>query len=180
MKDKRISFVGLGRMDANMARRLKDCGYNLSSVYDINAEIAKELSNEIGATACSTLAEVTAGSDIVFTVVTNDAAMDAIFFGENNLFTDATDTLFINCATLSPDIHRKLEAEAAKVGAQTLEACMASSIPQARNGELYLMIGGNEDAFNSIRSLLEDMSKDHFCGGLNIQDMSKSINGGMM
>lgn len=160
MKDKRISFVGLGRMGANMARRLKDCDYNLSSVYDINAVVANELAEEIGVTACLTLAEVTASSDIVFTVVTNDAAMDAIFFGDNNLFTDAAGTLFINCATLSPDIHRKLEAEASKIGAQTLEACMASSIPQARNGELYLMIGGNEDAFNSIRSLLEDMTND--------------------
>jgi 3-hydroxyisobutyrate dehydrogenase len=160
MKDKKISFVGLGRMGANMARRLKDCGYILSGVYDINAEIAKELAEETGATACSSLAEVTDCSDIVFTVVTNDAAMDAIFFGDNNLFTGAEGRLFINCATLSPDIHRKLEVEAAKLGAQTLEACMASSIPQARNGELYLMIGGNEDTFNAVRPLLEDMSKD--------------------
>ena len=147
-------------MGANMARRLKDCGYILSSVYDINTKIAKELADEVGATACSSLADVTACSDIVFTVVTNDAAMDAIFFGDNNLFSNAKDTLFINCATLSPGIHRKLEAEAARVGAQTLEACMASSIPQARNGELYLMIGGNEDTFNAIKPLLEDMSKD--------------------
>jgi 3-hydroxyisobutyrate dehydrogenase-like beta-hydroxyacid dehydrogenase len=160
MKDKKISFVGLGRMGANMARRLKDCGYILSGVYDINVEIAKELAGETGATACSSLAEVTDCSDIVFTVVTNDAAMDAIFFGDNNLFTGAEGRLFINCATLSPDIHRKLEVEAAKFGAQTLEACMASSIPQARNGELYLMIGGNEDTFNAVRPLLEDMSKD--------------------
>lgn len=160
MKDKNISFVGLGRMGANMARRLKDCGYTLSAVYDINAEVAKELAEEIGATASSTLAEVTAASDVVFTVVTNDVAMEAIFFGEDNLFTNSEGTLFINCATLSPDIHRRLEAEAAKVGAQTLEACMASSIPQARNGELYLMIGGSEDIFNTIKPMLADMSKD--------------------
>jgi 3-hydroxyisobutyrate dehydrogenase len=106
------------------------------------------------------LADVTACSDIVFTVVTNDGAMDAIFFGEDNLFTQAKDTLFINCATLSPDIHRKLETEATLIGADTLEACMASSIPQARNGELYLMIGGNEDIFNTAKPLLDDMSKE--------------------
>jgi 3-hydroxyisobutyrate dehydrogenase len=147
-------------MGANMARRLKDCGYILSGVYDINTEIAKELADEIGTKACSTLADVTACSDIVFTVVTNDGAMDAIFFGEDNLFTQAKDTLFINCATLSPDIHRKLETEATLIGADTLEACMASSIPQARNGELYLMIGGNEDIFNTAKPLLDDMSKE--------------------
>ena len=160
MKDKKISFVGLGRMGANMARRLKDCGYNLSGVYDINAKVANELADEIGATACASLPEITVSADIVFTVVTNDAAMDAIFFGDDNLFNNSEGTLFINCATLSPDIHRKLEAEAAKVGAQALEACMASSIPQARNGELYLMIGGSENAFNQIKPMLDDMSKD--------------------
>ena len=160
MKEQKISFVGLGRMGANMARRLNDCGYTISGVFDINADVANDLAEEIGSKACTTLADITAGADIVFTVVTNDTAMEAIFFGDDNLFTNAQETLFINCATLSPDIHRRLEAEAAKVGAQTLEACMASSIPQARNGELYLMIGGSENTFNQIKPMLDDMSKD--------------------
>jgi 3-hydroxyisobutyrate dehydrogenase len=160
MKDKKIGFVGLGRMGANMARRLKDCGYTISGLYDISEEVKNALANELGATACPKLADVTACSDIVFTVVTNDAAMESIFFGEDNLFKNAEGTLFINCATLSPEIHRKLESEAAKVGADSLEACMASSIPQARNGELYLMIGGDEATFNKIKPMLDDMSKD--------------------
>ncbi|MFL3659007.1 MAG: NAD(P)-dependent oxidoreductase [Opitutales bacterium] len=160
MKDKKIGFVGLGRMGANMARRLKDCGYAISGVFDINNEIKDALASELSTAASPTLADLTACSDIVFTVVTNDVAMDAIFFGDDNLFTRAKDTLFINCATLSPDLHRKLEAESAKVGAESLEACMASSIPQARNGELYLMIGGSEETFNAIKPMLDDMSKD--------------------
>ena len=139
MKDKKIGFVGLGRMGANMARRLKDCGYAISGVFDINNEIKDALASELSTAASPTLADLTACSDIVFTVVTNDVAMDAIFFGDDNLFTRAKDTLFINCATLSPDLHRKLEAESAKVGAESLEACMASSIPQARNGEFSRM-----------------------------------------
>jgi len=159
MKDKRISFVGLGRMGGNMARRLKDCGYSLSGVSDIDFEVSKGLAEELGVTNFGSLAEVTASSDIVFTVVTNDAAMDSIFFGKDNLFSNSAGTLFINCATLSPDIHRKLESAAKGNGAKTLEACMASSIPQARNGELYLMIGGDEGTFNEVRPLLDDMSK---------------------
>lgn len=143
-----------------MARRLKDCGYTISGVFDISEAVKSELANELSASACETLADVTSCSDIVFTVVTNDAAMNAIFFGDDNLFTGAEGTLFVNCATLSPDTHRKLEAAARKVGAETLEACMASSIPQARSGQLYLMIGGNEDTFNRIKPLLDDMSKD--------------------
>jgi len=142
-----------------MARNLKDKGYQVTSVYDLNQEISSSLATEIGAQSAQTLAEVTANSDIVLTVVTNDAAMEAIFFNEgDNLFVESAGTLFINCATLSPEVHVKLEDAAAKVGAHTLEGCMASSITQAREGTLYLMIGGNENVFNSVKDLLDDLS----------------------
>jgi len=165
MKDKKIGFVGLGRMGGNMARCLKDKGYQVSAVFDINPQVTTALAAEIGATACRKLAEVTANADIILTVVTNDNAMDAIFFGEDNLFTAAKGRVFINCATLTPAVHQQLDAAAAKVGAQCLEACMASSIPQARNGELFLMIGGDEALFDQTKPLLDDMSKAlHYVG----------------
>jgi 3-hydroxyisobutyrate dehydrogenase len=158
-KEKRIGFVGLGRMGANMARNLKDKGYQVSSVFDIDAEIATSLATELNSQYAQSLADVTAQSDIILTVVTNDAAMNSIFFGEaDNLFQGSAGKLFINCATLSPEIHVKLENAAAEVGAQTLEGCMASSITQAREGTLYLMIGGKEEVFNSVKDLLDDLS----------------------
>lgn len=165
MKDKKIGFVGLGRMGGNMARCLKDKGYNITAVYDLQTSVADELAKEIGAQACQKLADVTAQSDIILTIVTNDAAMDAIYFGDDNLFTGAEGRVFINCATLTPDVHRQLETAAQKSGAQCLEACMASSIPQARNGELFLMIGGSEELFTAHRPLLEDLSTAlHYVG----------------
>ena len=158
-KDKKIGFVGVGRMGANMARNLKDKGYQISAVNDVASDIAAALAEELGCTHANSLAEVTAASDIVLTVVTNDAAMESIFLdGDDNLLKDASGTLFINCATLSPAIHIKLEEEANKVGAETLEGCMASSITQAREGTLYLMIGGKEETFNSVKDLLDDLS----------------------
>jgi len=165
MKDKTIGFVGLGRMGGNMARCLKDKDYNVTAVFDINESVATDLATEIGATSCRNLAEVTANADIILTVVTNDKAMDAIFFGDDNLFTGAKGRTFINCATLTPAVHSRLEAAAAAVGATCLEACMASSIPQARNGELFLMIGGAKADFNANRPLLDDLSKAlHYVG----------------
>lgn len=158
-KEKRIGFVGLGRMGANMARNLKDKGYQISTVYDINENVASSLANELGSQTASSLSEVTANSDIILTVVTNDAAMESIFFNnEDNLFLNSSGKLFINCATLSPDLHIRLESSAAEIGAQTLEGCMASSITQAREGTLYLMIGGQKDVFNSVKDLLDDLS----------------------
>ena len=158
-QEKKIGFVGVGRMGANMARNLKDKGYQISCVYDLNQEVASSLANELGCSHASTLAEVTAQSDIVLTVVTNDAAMESIFFGaDDNLFQNAKDTLFINCATLSPGMHVKLESAAAENESTTLEGCMASSITQAREGTLYLMIGGKQEVFESVKDLLDDLS----------------------
>ena len=158
-KEKRIGFVGVGRMGANMARNLKDKGYSISCVNDVNKDAAPSLAEELGCTHAGTLADVTAQSDIVLTVVTNDAAMESIFFGaEDNLFQNASDTLFINCATLSPAMHVRLENAAAENGSTTLEGCMASSITQAREGTLYLMIGGKQEVFESVKDLLDDLS----------------------
>lgn len=156
---KRIGFVGVGKMGANMARHLKDNGWEVTSVYDIDREAASSLAEEIGATAHDKLADVTAASDTVITVVTNDAAMRAIFLeGDDNLLVGAEGTTFINCATLSPEIHRDIEAAAKAVGASALEACMASSISHAREGKLYLMLAGDESVFEDQKDLLDELS----------------------
>ena len=158
-KERKIGLVGVGRMGANMARNLKDKGYQISCVNDVDKDIAGALAEELGCNHASTLAEITAKSDIILTVVTNDEAMEAIFFdSDDNLFKEATGKLFINCATLSPAMHIKLETKASEVGAQTLEGCMASSITQAREGTLYLMIGGKREVFESAKDLLDDLS----------------------
>ena len=165
MKNKTIGFVGLGRMGGNMARCLVDKGYQVTALYDIDELVATELATKIGSCAYDKLADITANADIILTVVTNDQAMEAIFFGDDNLLAGAEGRTFINCATLTPAVHVQLEQAAAKVGAICLEACMASSIPQARNGELFLMIGGEEADFNAHKALLDDLSKAlHYVG----------------
>ena len=66
-------------MGGNMARRLNECGFAVTAVYDTQAASARELAGEIGAKCCPTLAEVTANADIIFTVVTDDPAQLAVF-----------------------------------------------------------------------------------------------------
>ncbi len=155
----KIGFVGIGRMGANMARNLKDRGYEIAAVNDVNTDAAAQLATELGCTHAASLAEVTAASEVIFTVVTNDEAMRGIFFTEgDNLLSDAAGKTFINCATLSPGIQQEVAAAAQAAGAGALEGCMASSIPQAREGKLYLMIGGKAELFEQHKALLEDMS----------------------
>ena len=168
MQDK-IGFVGVGRMGANMARLLKDCGYTISAVYDSNGAGALALATELGARAAADLPSVTAASDVIFTVVSDDRAMKSIFSGRilgKGLLKGARGKLFINCATLSPAVHVWAQAKAAKAGAEAIEACMASSITQAREGSLYLMCGGKAESFERAKPLLEKLSASlRYIGG---------------
>jgi 3-hydroxyisobutyrate dehydrogenase len=146
-------------MGANMARRLKDRNFHVTAVYDTNRKVATDLAGELGCAACQDLAEVTAESDAIFTVVTDDNAMRQIFPGTgDNLLVNARGKLFINCATISPQVHVDVEKLAEKAGAQSLEACMASSMTQAREGKLYLMCGGNEKAFRQAEPILKELA----------------------
>src|SRR5207302_9111308 len=151
-----VGFVGVGRMGANMARRLRDRGFHVTAVYDANRAVAASLAQELACAACQDLSEVTAESDVIVTVVTDDKAMGEIF-GESgdNLLINARGKLFINCATLPPQVHVDVEELARNAGAQTLEACMASSITQARQRSLYLMCGGIHEAFRKAEPLLQ-------------------------
>jgi 3-hydroxyisobutyrate dehydrogenase len=154
-----IAFIGVGRMGANMARRLKDKGYTVTAVYDSHAPLATELAAEIGAEACQTLARATELASLIITVVTDDKAMRAIFAEQgDSLLVGAKGKLFVNCATVSPQVHLDVEALAHQAGAESLEACMASSITQAREGTLYLMTGGSTAAFQRAEPILKDLS----------------------
>ena len=109
MADK-IGFVGVGRMGANMARRLREVGYPVMAVYDLRADAAKKLAVELGCAACDTLARVTALADVVITVVTDDRAQLEIFTNKrDNLLICAAGKIFINCATITPATHIKVE-----------------------------------------------------------------------
>jgi len=154
-----VGFVGVGRMGANMARRLKDQKFNVTAVYDSNRKAATDLASELGCAAAQDLSQVTAESEVIFTVVTDDSAMRQIFSDSgDNLLKNAHEKLFINCATLSPQVHVEVEKLAQEVGAESLEACMASSITQAREGKLYLMCGGSESAFRKAEPVLKELA----------------------
>jgi len=63
MKNRSIAIVGLGRMGANMARRLNDCGHPVVAVYDVRREAAEALAAELGCRSVDSLAAV-AGAEV--------------------------------------------------------------------------------------------------------------------
>ncbi|MFY9718388.1 MAG: NAD(P)-dependent oxidoreductase [Candidatus Cybelea sp.] len=155
----KVGVVGTGRMGANIARRLHDVGYPIAALYDVRQESAAAVARETGGETTTLLARVAQLSDVVITVVTDDAAMDAIFAETgDSLLGNAKGRIFLNCATVTPAVHVEIERRVRAHGGDSLEACMASSIPQARNGTLYLMIGGRREVFDRVEPLLQQMS----------------------
>jgi 3-hydroxyisobutyrate dehydrogenase len=154
-----VGVVGVGRMGANIALRLKDAGYRIVAVYDSRLEAAQAVAAETGAEHAKSLARVTELADVILTVVTDDAAQLAIFAQSGDSLLDgARGKIFVNCATITPGVHVEIERRAGTRGAASIEACMASSIPQARNGTLYLMVAGKREVFECVKPVLEAMS----------------------
>ena len=157
-----IAFVGVGRMGANMARRLKDKRFHITAVYD--AHRARRHNAGAGTRQLrqpGSLVEVTAAADVIITVVSDDNAMRKIFpAGRQSAGQRAEE----NCSSIAPPFRRKCTWRSKnwrkKAGAQSLEACMASSITQAREGSLYLMCGGEKAAFDRAKPILKELGSE--------------------
>ena len=106
-KPERIGFVGVGLMGANMALRLDEVGYQVVSVFDTDRKKAESVARQVQGEVAPTLARVAESSNIILTVVTDDHAMREIFSEKNreSLLSGAKGRLFVNCATLSPQVH---------------------------------------------------------------------------
>lgn len=146
-------------MGSNMARHLEDAGYRITAVNDVNPELSSLVAEELGARSCARLADVTAAADVIITVVSDDRSMYDIYTGNaDNLLQNCGGKVFINCATISPQTHIDLAELTKKAGGDYLEGCMASSISQAREGTLYLMVAGEKSAFEKVKGILEELS----------------------
>jgi 3-hydroxyisobutyrate dehydrogenase-like beta-hydroxyacid dehydrogenase len=144
-------------MGANMARRLREHGARIVAVQDRSTDASKSLAHELHSESVPSPAHVAEASDIIITVVSDDSAMRDIYaeHDPSSLMTHAGNRLFINCATLTPTLHIDIEQRIERHGGATLEACMAGSISQARQGTLYLMCGGRQRVFHQARPVLD-------------------------
>ncbi len=72
----------------------------------------------------------------------------------DSLLAGANGKIFVNSATITPGVHVEVQALAEERGASSLEASLASSIPQARDGTLYMMVAGRREAFERVEPML--------------------------
>jgi 3-hydroxyisobutyrate dehydrogenase len=157
----RVGFAGLGAMGAPMAKNLHKAGL-LAAVWNRSAEKAQTLSAELGCPAPASLEEFASLLDAVVLCVSADSDVRSVI--EAMAPGLATDTLVIDCSTVSADTARWAEEFLAARGVRFLDAPVSGGTEGAKNGTLAIMCGGAPAAFDASRPILAAVGKtiEHF------------------
>jgi len=158
MEQLNIGWIGLGNMGIPMATQLINAGYKLT-IY--NRSAGKEASlRALGASIASTPKDLIQSSDIIFIMVSDDEAITQVFKGESGLLGhDSSGKIIVNMSTVSPGISKEMAECCAGKGNFYLDAPVSGSVKQAETGTLVIMVGGDENAFESVKPVLEKLGK---------------------
>ncbi|RLQ94095.1 NAD(P)-dependent oxidoreductase [Falsibacillus albus] len=153
-----IGFIGLGIMGSRMAANLLEEGYDVM-VHNRSKEKAEPLL-EKGAQWAETPKELAAQVDILYTMLANPQAVEAVAMGENG-FLDAmgADSLWVDCSTVHPAFSRLMADEATKRKIRFMDAPVAGSKIPAERGELVFLVGGSERDVEQARPHMNAMGK---------------------
>ncbi|WP_172123289.1 MULTISPECIES: NAD(P)-dependent oxidoreductase [unclassified Devosia] len=176
-KKMRLGLVGLGIMGAPIAQRLRDQGYELT-VWNLEPDYYDRVKDS-GAQWAQSPAEVWRASDAVLVCVLGDDAIESVCFGEDGFAkAGAGASVLIDLSTTSPDATLELGQRLRKeVGAEWLDAPVSGGPKPARDGELTVMVGGNEEAFHQAEALLRVMGQNvTYMGQLGSGQKTKILN----
>ena len=152
----KLGFVGLGVMGGGIARRLLAAGHDVKG-YNRTRAKAESLV-EHGLVLADTPREAATGADVVFTMVTNSGALEAVTAGEDGILAAlGAGQVYVDMTTGAPDASRALAARVAERGAQMLDAPVSGSVSTLEEGRLSIMVGGDVDAFERVRPVLLDI-----------------------
>jgi 3-hydroxyisobutyrate dehydrogenase-like beta-hydroxyacid dehydrogenase len=161
-----LGYVGLGVMGSAITRRLLDAGHTVT-VWNRTREKAEPLL-EAGARWADSPRAVAESSDVVFTMVTNTAAVQAVTDGPDGILAGlAPGKIYVDMSTASPANTRALAEKVAAVGAQMLDAPVSGTSITVEQGKASVMVGGDEDAFERVKPILEAIGPKVFHLGPN-------------
>lgn len=154
----RIGFVGLGSMGAPLAGRLLP-GNEVQGTNRTRAKASALI--EQGMIWRDTPREAAAGAQVVFSMVTDDAALAAITSGPDGILAGLSPgSIYVDMSTVSPRASRELAGRVRRAGATMMDAPVSGSVPAAENGTLSIMAGGPAEAFGSVAPLLRRLGRN--------------------
>jgi 3-hydroxyisobutyrate dehydrogenase-like beta-hydroxyacid dehydrogenase len=169
-----LGFVGLGTMGGGVTRRLLRAGHPVCG-YNRSREKAAPLV-ELGLELKDTPREVAASADVVFSMVTHAAAVDAIAQGPDGILAGlGAGKIYVDMTTCTPEASRSLAEQVSQLGAQMLDAPVSGSVSTLEEGKLSIMVGGDEDAFARVEPILLDIGPKVLHIGSNGQALLMKI-----
>jgi 3-hydroxyisobutyrate dehydrogenase-like beta-hydroxyacid dehydrogenase len=151
-----LGFIGLGVMGGNMVARLLEKGHSVTG-YNRTQAKADWLVKRGMKLAASPKA-VAEAADVIFTMVTNASALEAIHPGPTGLQAGlSAGKLLVDMSTVSPETSRSLAAQVRAKGADMVDAPVSGSVITLQQGKLSIMVGGRDETFERLKPLLLDI-----------------------
>src|SRR6266700_3520062 len=151
-----VGYIGLGAMGGRVAKRLLDAGHTVTG-YNRTKSKAQWLLDS-GMHWADTPRAVTEAVDVVFTMVTNTSALQEIVHGPDGIMAGLREgKVFIDMSTINPATSKRLAKQVAGTGAQMLDSPVSGSVITLEQGNLSLMVGGDEQIFEQVKPILLDI-----------------------
>jgi len=177
MEPVRAAFIGLGNMGYPMAGHLVKAGHTVT-VYNRTRTKAEAWVAEHGGTLAETPAEAARGASLVFTCVGNDADLRSVALGDTGVLAGVeTGATFVDHSTVSAIVARELGGIARAKGVGFLDAPVSGGQAGAENGQLTVMVGGDEDVFNAAEPVMQAYSRAvTLMGEVGAGQLTKMVN----
>ena len=149
----KIGFVGLGDMGQAIVPRLLAAGHTVTGWNRTREKAARMF--KLGMLWANTPREVAFESEIVFSIVTDSAAVRSLALGENGIIAGLRkDAMYLDMSTIDPDASRAVAAEFAKSGLTMMDAPISGTTLTLSKGNALLMVGGEKAAFERVQPVL--------------------------
>ncbi|MDH3314623.1 MAG: NAD(P)-dependent oxidoreductase [Gammaproteobacteria bacterium] len=154
----KLGIAGTGKMGAAIAQRLMGLGHEVT-VWNRTADKTKGLA-AAGAKVATTPAALAAGSEAVITILTDAAAIEAVYNGPQGLLSgNVTSKLFIEMSTVRPEAEVALGPKVKQKGATLVECPVGGTVGPARDGKLFGFAGGETADVARAKPLLDQMCR---------------------
>jgi 3-hydroxyisobutyrate dehydrogenase len=159
MEKQRIAFLGLGGMGIGMASNLAESGYEVA-VYNRTRAKSEEV-GKLGARVADSPADAVGAADVVMLSLADQHVVDTMLHGDDGVFGSLREGGYVvDMSTVPPGFARELAVKASAAGYHALDACVLGNPQHSREGELRVMVGGDEEDFRAIQPILETLGKE--------------------
>jgi 2-hydroxy-3-oxopropionate reductase len=169
-----IGFIGIGLMGFPMAKNLLKSGYNLKA-FNRSQDKAERL-KEFGAAISTSIKEVVTNSDVIITMLTDDAAVDKVMASEEFVENIKTNATVIDMSSVNPVLTIKYSKILKDKNINYLDAPVSGGTIGAEDATLAIMVGGDEETFKNCYELLKKMGNPTLVGPVSSGQISKLAN----